>query len=142
MQISQRLVSSLAVVTAAAALVACAAPGPYSNQYPNTPTTSYPSNPGYAQFGRVTNVEYVRGGQSQGIAGAVVGGAVGGLAGNQVGGGSGRTAATPATAPKRVAVVGAGPAGLACATTAATPMDMARSISRVRMRLLPREARP
>ena len=73
MQISQRLVSSLAVVTAAAALVACAAPGPYSNQYPNTPTTSYPSNPGYAQFGRVTNVEYVRGGQSQGIAGAVVG---------------------------------------------------------------------
>ena len=94
MQISQRLVSSLAVVTAAAALVACAAPGPYSNQYPNTPTTSYPSNPGYAQFGRVTNVEYVRGGQSQGIAGAVVGGAVGGLAGNQVGGGSGRTAAT------------------------------------------------
>ena len=57
MQITQRLVSSLAVVTAAAALVACAAPGPYSNQYPNTPTTSYPSNPGYAQFGRVTNVE-------------------------------------------------------------------------------------
>ena len=94
MQISQRLVSSLAVVTAAAALVACAAPGPYSNQYPNTPTTSYPSNPGYAQFGRVTNVEYLRGGQSQGVAGAVVGGAVGGLAGHQIGGGSGRTAAT------------------------------------------------
>lgn len=98
MQISQRLVSSVAVVSAAAALVACAAPGTSVGAYPNTypAGTSYPGNQAYAQFGRVTNVEYVRGGQSQGITGAVVGGAVGGLAGNQVGGGTGRAVATVA----------------------------------------------
>ena len=98
MQISQRLMSSLAVVGAAAALVACAAPGtPVGGNYPaGSYPASTPSSPAYSQFGRVTNVEYVRGGQSQGVAGAVVGGAVGGLAGSQVGGGRGRTAATVA----------------------------------------------
>ena len=94
MQVSQRLVSSIAVVSAAAALVACAAPGTPvgGTSYP----ASSPSSQAYSQFGRVTNVEFVRGGQSQGVAGAVVGGAVGGLAGSQVGGGRGRTAATVA----------------------------------------------
>ena len=99
MPVTPRLFSSFAVVSAAAALVACAQPAPIGGTtYPASgyPTTSYPAGQQYAQFGRVTNVEYVRGGQSQGIAGAVVGGAVGGLAGSQVGGGSGRTAATVA----------------------------------------------
>ena len=74
-------------------LAACAQHGGYpQGNYPG----SYPGNQAYSQFGRVTNVEYVRGGQSQGVAGAVIGGAVGGLAGSQVGGGSGRTAATVA----------------------------------------------
>ena len=95
---TKRLISSAAAVGAAALLAACAQTGmPVGGSYPASgyPTTSYPAGQQqYAQFGRVTNVEYVRGGQSQGIAGAVVGGAVGGLAGNQVGGGSGRTAAT------------------------------------------------
>ena len=95
-----RLISSTAALGAAALLAACAQTGmPVGGSYPASgyPTTSYPAGQAqYAQFGRVTNVEYVRGGQSQGIAGAVVGGAVGGLAGNQVGGGSGRTAATVA----------------------------------------------
>lgn len=99
MQIKQRLMTSLAAVGAAAALAACAVPGqqPVGSSYPTTsyPTT-YPSSQAHANYGRVTNVEYVRGGQSQGIAGAVVGGAVGGLAGSQVGGGTGRTAATVA----------------------------------------------
>ena len=98
MQFKQRLLPSLAAVSAAALLAACAQPGtPVGGNYPGTyPTTSYPAGQQYSQFGRVTNVEYVRGGQSQGVAGAVVGGAVGGLAGSQVGGGSGRTAATVA----------------------------------------------
>lgn len=100
MALTPRVFSSLAVVSAAAALVACAQPAPLGgNTYPvgSYPTTTYPAGQGqYAQFGRVTNVEYLRGGQTSGVAGAVVGGAVGGLAGSQVGGGSGRTAATVA----------------------------------------------
>ncbi len=97
MSISQRLVSSIAIVSAAAALVACAAPGqPMGNSYP-AGTTAYPSsNQNYSNFGRVTNVEFVRGGQTQGLAGAAIGGVVGGLAGNQIGGGTGRTVATVA----------------------------------------------
>ena len=99
MKINPRLFSSAAVVTVAAALAACAAPAnqPVSGAYPAYPAgpNTYPANPQYANFGRVTNVEYLRGGTGTGgVAGAVVGGAVGGLAGNQVGGGSGRTAAT------------------------------------------------
>ena len=99
MKIHSRLLSSVAAASATLALVACAVPGqqPVGSTYPagSYPTT-YPSNPAYANYGRVSNVEYVRGGQSQGVAGAVVGGAVGGLAGSQVGGGSGRTAAAVA----------------------------------------------
>ncbi|MDO5692859.1 MAG: glycine zipper 2TM domain-containing protein [Pseudomonadota bacterium] len=99
MKVSQRLASSLAVVSAAAALVACAAPGtPVGGTYPagSAYPASQPSTQVQSQFGRVTNVEFVRGSQSQGIAGAVVGGAVGGLAGSQIGGGTGRKAATVA----------------------------------------------
>lgn len=98
MRTPQRLLSSLAVATATVALAACAVPGqqPVGSTYPTSYPTTYPTNPAYANYGRVTNVEYVRGGQSQGIAGAVVGGAVGGLAGSQIGGGTGRTAATVA----------------------------------------------
>ena len=98
MSINTRLFSTVGAVVAAIAMTACTAPyqqqgGPYPGSYPQQ--TGYPQGQGqYAEFGRVTNVEFMRGGQSQGIAGAVVGGAVGGLAGNQVGGGSGRTAAT------------------------------------------------
>jgi outer membrane lipoprotein SlyB len=92
--------SSAAAIGAAALLAACASPGhhhagnypPPAGAYPG----SYPANQAYASFGRVTNVEYLRGGQSNGVAGAVIGGAVGGLAGNQVGGGSGRALATVA----------------------------------------------
>ncbi len=94
-RIHTRLMSSAAAVGAALALAACAVPGQQpvgGTAYPS----GYPSSPVYANHGRVTNVEYVRGGQSSGVAGAVVGGAVGGLAGSQVGGGRGRTAATVA----------------------------------------------
>ncbi len=99
MQIKQRLLSSIAVLSAAGALVACAAPGgqPVGGNYPGGyPGNNYPGNQAYGNHGRVSNVEYLRGGQSSGVAGAVIGGAVGGLAGNQVGGGSGRAAATVA----------------------------------------------
>lgn len=99
MPMPSRLLSSAGVVGAALVLAACASPYPQQGGYPQQgyPQGGYPQQQGqgnYAQFGRVTNVEYLRGGQTQGVAGAVVGGAVGGLAGNQVGGGSGRTAAT------------------------------------------------
>ncbi len=60
---------------------------PVSDGYPRSQNS-------YAQWGQVTNVELVRGGQSSGILGTIAGGAVGGLAGNQVGGGSGRAIAT------------------------------------------------
>ncbi len=102
MQFKQRLGSAFAVIVSAATLAACAGPGyqpvgsNYPGGYPSSYPNSYPSNQAYANFGRVTNVEYLRGGQSSGVAGAVIGGAVGGLAGNQVGGGSGRAAATVA----------------------------------------------
>lgn len=104
MPISSRLLSTLGATGTALLLAACAAPYQQQGAYPASsypqggyPQGSYPQQQGqgnYAQFGRVTNVEYVRGGQSQGVAGAVAGGVVGGLAGNQVGGGRGRTAAT------------------------------------------------
>ncbi len=106
MPIPTRLLSSAVAISAAVAMTACATgPQPVGGGYPgNYPAGGYPQGGypqggyqgqgNYAQFGRVSNVEYLRGGQSQGVAGAVVGGAVGGLAGNQVGGGSGRTAAT------------------------------------------------
>lgn len=94
MKLSFRTPSSLIALAVAAALAGCVAPGyqqPVGGSYPGTGATS----PAYAQYGRVSNVEYMRGGgASQGVGGAVVGGVVGGLAGHQVGGGSGRTAAT------------------------------------------------
>ena len=102
MPIPTRLLSSIGAVGAAVAMAACStSPQPVYPQGGGYPQGGYPSGGdpqqgqgNYAQFGRVTNVEYLRGGQSQGVAGAVVGGAVGGLAGHQIGGGSGRTAAT------------------------------------------------
>lgn len=92
-RIRSRTLSPLLAIAAAAALAGCVAPGyqqPVGGSYPGTGATS----PSYAHYGRVSNVEYVRGSGSQGVGGAVVGGVVGGLAGHQVGGGSGRTAAT------------------------------------------------
>jgi len=69
-------------------------PGQYPGQYPATYPATYPDNGAYGQSGRVSNVEYLQGRGTGGVAGAVVGGAVGGLAGYQIGKGSGRTAAT------------------------------------------------
>ncbi|MFV0681569.1 glycine zipper 2TM domain-containing protein [Ottowia sp.] len=92
MTIPSRLTSSLAAVGVAALLAACAAPGPQA--YPAQPAASTAGQ--MSGYGRVTNVEFVQGGQSSGLTGAVIGGAVGGLAGNQIGGGSGRTVATVA----------------------------------------------
>lgn len=97
MNLKSRLLPTVSALGVAALLGACAAPGyqqPVGSGYPG----SQVSSPAYAQFGRVSNVEYVRGGSSQGVGGAVVGGVVGGLAGHQVGGGKGRTAATIAGA--------------------------------------------
>ncbi|MCB4785583.1 MULTISPECIES: glycine zipper 2TM domain-containing protein [unclassified Delftia] len=73
-----------------------------SGGYPNggQPGTAYPGGGGYAQQGRVTNVQLVQIQQPSGIggsgigAGAVVGGVVGGVLGRQVGKGSGRDIAT------------------------------------------------
>lgn len=101
MKLNQRLLSSIGAVSAAVSLAACVAPPsqpvgqPYSGGYQ---APSYPQGQVYGDFGRVSNVEYLRAGQSQGVAGTVVGGAVGGLAGHQIGGGRGRTAATVAGA--------------------------------------------
>jgi len=92
MNIQSKRLSSLAALGAAVLLAGCAYP-PAGSSYP----AGYPSagSATYAQYGRVTNVEYLRGNaSSSGVAGTVVGGAVGGLAGHQVGGGRGRTAAT------------------------------------------------
>lgn len=87
--------SSLAALSAAVLLAGCAYP-PAGSSYPaGYPSAGAAGSAAYAQYGRVTNVEYLRGNASgSGVAGTVVGGAVGGLAGHQVGGGRGRTAAT------------------------------------------------
>ena len=52
MQTTQRLLSSIAALSAAAMLAACASPGYQQggNQYPANPG-AYPSNPGYASMG-------------------------------------------------------------------------------------------
>ena len=81
MLMHSRLLSSVGVVGAALVLAACASPYPQQGGYPQQgyPQGGYPQQQGqgnYAQFGRVTNVEYLRGGQTQGVAGAVVGGAL------------------------------------------------------------------
>lgn len=98
MQVSIRRLATASVACVATLLAACAQPGPVGAPPPPPPGSAYQnSSSGYAQrYGRVTNVEYMRGSPSQGVAGAVVGGAVGGLAGNQVGHGHGRAAATVA----------------------------------------------
>ena len=75
-------IASLGVIAASAALLAaCVAQPNYGNaNYP----PSYPSgqpvyNNQYAQYGTVSNVEYLRQGQpTSGVAGAVAGGVVGG----------------------------------------------------------------
>lgn len=93
MTIRKRVFSTLLLVASAGALVACAVPGnePVGSWYPS----SYPAHAVSAQLGRVTHVEFLRGGSSSdNLAGLLIGGAAGGLVGNQVGGGSGRTAAT------------------------------------------------
>ena len=93
-------IASLGVIAASAALLAaCVAQPNYGNA--NHPS-SYPSgqpayNNQYAQYGTVSNVEYLRQGQpTSGVAGAVAGGVVGGALGNQVGGGTGKALATVA----------------------------------------------
>lgn len=99
MHFNQRLLSSVTAIGGAALLAACAAPHHHNMGNmppPPPPQGAWQGNPGYAAFGRVTNVEYLRGGQTNGVAGTVIGGAVGGLAGNQIGGGSGRALATVA----------------------------------------------
>ena len=93
---TQRLISSLAAIGAATLLTACESPRHYHAQNPPSYPGAYPGNQAYASYGRVTNVEYLRGSQTNGAAGAVAGGAVGGLLGNQVGRGGGRAAATVA----------------------------------------------
>ena len=109
---------SFAVVGAvvlAGSLAACghnrSAPAPqysggYSGGYQTAP--AYPQNPAGTEYGRVSNIEVLQGGRSQGQtsgAGAVLGAVVGGVLGNQVGKGSGRAAATA------VGVVGGAVAG-------------------------------
>ena len=94
MKFSQRLTMGLAAASAAVLLTACAMPaqqpmGGYSSAPPPQAQVS-------SGYGRVTNVQYMAGSQSNGLTGAVIGGAVGGLAGNQIGGGTGRTVATVA----------------------------------------------
>lgn len=91
----------LAAVVAATALLAGCADQPLGGGYYGGNQGGY--NDGYqggaySQYGRVTNVQYVRGGGSGGVVGTVAGGAAGGLLGHQVGKGSGRTAATIAGA--------------------------------------------
>ena len=76
MHFSHRLMTSLAAIGAALTLAACAQPGGYpASNYPG----SYPGGQAYSQYGRVTNVEYVRGGQSQGVAGVIGGALIGNM---------------------------------------------------------------
>jgi outer membrane lipoprotein SlyB len=106
---SSRLASLAAAAALTATLAACSSQPLYpcgqpttypSSSYPSTgyPTGQYPSGstaPGYAEYGRVTNVQLVQGqeaGRTSG-AGAVIGGIGGAVIGNQVGGGSGRDVA-------------------------------------------------
>ena len=76
MHFSHRLMTWLAAIGAALTLAACAQPGGYpASNYPG----SYPGGQAYSQYGRVTNVEYVRGGQSQGVAGVIGGALIGNM---------------------------------------------------------------
>lgn len=85
-----------------AALAACAGNAPRTSSYPAPypAASSYPTAPTYVQYGRVTNVEFMRTQQpgSTSGAGAVIGGVVGGVLGHQIGKGTGRDVATVAGA--------------------------------------------
>lgn len=107
MRPTYRLMSLACLATALAALAACAPMNSPMNSpaqvsgYPTSsyPTSTYPnqnSQSNYVEYGRITNVEFLRSqGQAQGSGlGAVIGGVAGALVGSQIGGGSGRTAAT------------------------------------------------
>ncbi|GAB3762840.1 hypothetical protein GCM10028796_15280 [Ramlibacter monticola] len=93
--------TSLAAGSVAVAMLAACSSYPVANSYPSYPTSTYPVSTypvAGAEFGRITNIEYMPVGTSapasHNVLGAVVGGVVGGLLGNQIGSGSGRTAAT------------------------------------------------
>lgn len=91
----------MASAVAAAALVAGCANQPMGGGYYGNGgygTTSQNQGGYSSQYGRVTDVQYVRSGGSDGVVGTIAGGAAGGLLGHQVGKGSGRTAATIAGA--------------------------------------------
>lgn len=91
---------SLALIAAATLGLAACTNTPLYGDAGAAPVNTYPasSSQAYSQWGQVTNVELVRGGQSSGTIGTIAGGVVGGLAGNQIGGGTGRTLATVAGA--------------------------------------------
>ena len=92
----------LGTTVAAAALVAGCADQPLGGGYYGNDgyygSTAQNQGGYYSQYGRVTDVQYVRSGGSDGVVGTIAGGAAGGLLGHQVGKGSGRTAATIAGA--------------------------------------------
>jgi outer membrane lipoprotein SlyB len=119
---SIRLVSLASALAIAGALTACGTPDPYGqNNYPvsSTSTTVYPAGtyqaqPGYVEFGRVTNVTMISGGPpgytpNRSAAGGVIGAIIGGVLGNQIGSGGGRAAATVLGATAG-AVIGSGAA--------------------------------
>ena len=108
---SIRLVSMASALAVAGALTACGTPDPYGpNNYPVSsaspvyPSSTYPAGtyiaqPGYVEFGRVTNVTMISGGPpgytpNRSAAGGVIGAIIGGVLGNQIGSGGGRAAAT------------------------------------------------
>ena len=76
-----------------------------ANQYPANqyPVNQYPANqypagnvqPGYAEYGRVTNIQVLQSQEQASTtgAGAIIGGIAGAIIGNQIGGGSGRNVA-------------------------------------------------
>lgn len=94
------LIHVATAVASAALLAGCAGQPLGGGYYGNDGYGATSQNQGgyYSQYGRVTDVQYVRSGGSDGVVGTIAGGAAGGLLGHQVGKGSGRTAATIAGA--------------------------------------------
>ena len=92
----------MATTVVIATLAACASDAPRTSSYPASypAATGYPTAPAYVQYGRVSNVEFMRTQQpgSTSGAGAVLGGVVGGVLGHQIGKGTGRDVATVAGA--------------------------------------------
>ncbi len=85
----------MAIFAAAISTGACAEPGPQ----PYDPPRPYASQPPPTYLvGIVDQIEVIRRGDGNNVAGTVIGGIVGGLIGHQIGGGSGQTAATIAGA--------------------------------------------